>query len=120
MQDDQPVPDVDQLARIRAERAGAPDAAQVADVIRLALEAGATSDQVLNAPNLGELILDLDLRPLGQETAGEVVAGVGIGWQEAAPFLRAIGIPVDPAERLTDGEADAIRLVVGGGQRTPG
>jgi adenylate cyclase len=120
MKDEQPVPDVDQLARIRSARAGAPELAQVADVIRLALEAGATSDQVLNAPNLGELILDLELRPLGPETAGEVVTDVGVGWEEAAPLLRAIGIPVDPAERLTEGESDAIRLLVGGGREVLG
>ncbi|MGB7053151.1 MAG: adenylate/guanylate cyclase domain-containing protein [Acidimicrobiales bacterium] len=120
MEAEQPDPDVDQLARIRSARAGAPDPAQVADVVRLALEAGATSDQVLNAPNLGELILDLELRPLGPETAGEVVTDVGVGWGEAAPFLRAIGIPVDPAERLTQGESDAIRLVVGGAREVLG
>jgi adenylate cyclase len=120
MEDDQPVPDVDQLARIRAERSGGVDPEEVAAVIRLALEAGATSDQVLNAPNLGEMILDLELRPLGQETAGGVVAEVDVGWEEAAPFLRAIGIPVNPAERLTDAEADAIRLFVGGAREVLG
>ncbi len=39
---------------------------------------------------------------------------LGVDWEDAKPFLRAIGMPVDPAERLTDGEADAIRLIVSG------
>jgi adenylate cyclase len=120
MEDDQPVPDVDQLARIRAERSGGLDPVEVAAVIRLALEAGATPEQVLNAPNLGEMILELELRPLGQETAGEVVTEVGVGWEEAWPFLRAIGIPVDPNERLTEGEAGAIRLIIGGAREVLG
>lgn len=120
MDEEPTVPDVDQLTHLRARSAGPLDPAEVAEVVRLALDVGATPDQIVAATNLGEMILDLQLRPLGQETVGEVVAGSSVNWEEAEPYLLAIGIPVDPAERLTDGEADAIRLIVGGARRLLG
>ena len=113
MHEDPAVPDVEELARVRAERSGL-DPAEVADVVRFALEAGATPDQILTAENVGELILGLQLRPLGSQSVGQAVADLSVDWADALPFLRAMRMPVDRDERVTDDEADAIRLIVGG------
>jgi len=86
----------------------------IVDLVRLALETGATPEEIVASTNLGELVLDLQLRPLGTLTVGEVVAESGLGWSSAEPFLAALGVPTDPAARLTDAEADVVRLLVGG------
>jgi adenylate cyclase len=97
------------------------DRDDVADVVGLALELGVTPAEIIeSAPTIGELILDRHLRPLGSRTAGEAVTEAGVPWTDAEPFLWAVGLRADPAERLTDDEAETVRLVVGGAREVLG
>jgi adenylate cyclase len=105
-------PDIEQLVEASASNPQATDAADLAELVRMALDSGATPADITSADNLGLLVLDRALRPSGARTAGEVVADTGHDWQDAEPYLRALGVPTDPAGPVTDGEAEAIRLIV--------
>ncbi len=118
---DAPGPDIERLVDACAESGWAFDRGDVAEVVGLALELGVTPAEIIDSgATLGELILDRHLRPLGPQTAGEVVGELGLDWPDAEPFLRAVGLRVDPAEHLTDDETDAIRLIVGGAREVLG
>ena len=80
------------------------------ELVRLAIERGATEDDLARTTNLGELILDLTLRPRSSQTVGDVVRDAGIDWDTAARLLTSTGLPVDPAQPVTAEEADTIRL----------
>jgi adenylate cyclase len=104
--------DIDRLAQLCVGDS-AFDVADVAELVRLALRLGASPEDVANVRDVGVLILDRRLRSPGARTAGEVVAECGLDWEGDEPYLRASGLPVDPGGRVTDGEAEAIRLIVG-------
>ncbi len=110
MEEDGAGPDEEELdgLGLRDPRATSPGGAEL---VRYVLSLGATVEDVVAAPNLGELALDINLRPRGELTMGEVVEAAGLEWVKAAPLLRALGLCADPAVRTTPGEADAVRLI---------
>jgi adenylate cyclase len=93
-----------------------PDAQDDADqreLIRYAMSQGATPEEVAQAPNLGELALDLTLRPRGPLPLREVAAAAGIDWPTTLRLATAIGLPTDPEFHVTADEAGSIRLLAG-------
>ena len=87
------------------------DAEERDELIRYALERGATAAEVDASTNLGELALDLHLRPRTAMTFRDVAEEVGIDWVRAERLLTASGLPVDPDARVTAGEAATLRLL---------
>ena len=55
--------------------------------------------------------MDLTLRPRLDITIAEAVAEDGLDWAQAERLLRALGLPTDPAARLTNEERVAIRVL---------
>ena len=65
------------------------------------------------ASNLGELALDMTLRPRGPLTLREVAASTGIDWPTTLRLMTSAGLPTDPAFPVTADEAEALRLFAG-------
>ena len=84
VREDPPTPAADELERLDVYDPQAPDAADHLELIRYVLALGATLEDVTTAANLGELALDLTLRPRGPLTLGEAAAAAGIDWPTAA------------------------------------
>jgi adenylate cyclase len=101
----------EELAGLGLYDPAAPDATDRLKLLRYALALGATVEQIAAAPNLGELALDLNLRPGPQSTLAEVVDDVGIEWAQAERLLTALGFPLDPDQLMTVDEAAALRLL---------
>jgi adenylate cyclase len=91
----------------------AQDAADQHELIRYAMSRGATAEEVAQAPNLGELALDLTLRPRGPLPLREVAASAGIDWPTTLRLMTAAGLPTDPDFPVTADEAASIRLLAG-------
>lgn len=106
-----PSPDGGELERLGLRDPRASKAADRTELIRYVLSRGATLEEVVASANLGELALDLSLRPRTELSMGEVVEAAGLEWAQAEPLLRALGLSADPAARTTAGEADAVRLI---------
>ena len=111
MTDERSEPDADRLERLGLYDPSAPDATDRLELIRYVMSLGATVEEVAAAPNLGELALDLNLRPHGQLTLGEVVAATGIEWPTAQRLMTAIGLSTDPDVLITEDEEAAVRLL---------
>jgi adenylate cyclase len=77
-----------------------------------ATELGATPEQIARASSLGELALDLHLRPQPVATIAAVVADLGVDWAYAERLITALGFPRDRDQLVTAAEADALRLLV--------
>lgn len=88
----------------------APDAAERLELIRYVMSLGATVEDVATSTNLGELALDINLRPRGSLTLSDLVAATDIDWPTAQQLMTAIGFSTDADVPLTEGEAAAIRL----------
>lgn len=91
--------------------AGADDDADRRELLRLVFELGASSEDVARSTNLGELALDLQLRPRGTATLGEVVESAGLDWTSARRLVTALGLPGDEKVVITTAEAEAVRLL---------
>ncbi len=89
----------------------APNAADRLTLLQEALLLGASRDELIACTNLGELVMDLTLRPRLDITIAEAVAEDGLDWAQAERLLRALGLPTDPAARLTNEERVAIRVL---------
>ena len=89
----------------------APDTADRLQLIQYVLGLGATPEDVAGASNLGELALDLTLRPRGSLTLGEVAASAGIEWPTTLRLMTAIGLSTDPDLPVTAGEAETVQLL---------
>lgn len=72
---------------------------------------GATVQQISESRSLGDLALDLNLRPGPRFELGEVVATAGLEWEDAERLLTALGLPAGPEASITSEEAAAIRLL---------
>ncbi|MGD0378919.1 MAG: adenylate/guanylate cyclase domain-containing protein [Acidimicrobiales bacterium] len=105
------LPEAEELERLGLYAPGAADAADRLELIRYVMARGATVEDVAAATNLGELALDMNLRPRMGTTLGEVVEASGIEWSQAQRLLRALGLSTDPEVSTTAGEADAVRLI---------
>ena len=100
---------------VRDESSGpAPDERR--KLIRYARERGATEEQIERASNLGELALDLTLRPEPIFVLADAVADLGVGWSYAERLFTALGFPADPGQRLTADEVNAVRVLVEAGR----
>jgi len=104
-------PTPDELARAGVYDPNAPDAEERLALMLVVLERGGTIDDIARSTNLGELALDLQLRPRSDTTLAEVVHRAGLDWPRAERFVRAAGITCDPDERVTDGEAATVELL---------
>ncbi len=89
-----------------------PENADRRELVALALELGATPETVaLTTEDLDELVLDLTLRPRGHATLGEVVGRLDIPLSQAQNLMRALGLPDEPQQLLTEDEATALTLL---------
>jgi adenylate cyclase len=91
----------------------AQDAADQRELVEYALSLGASPEEVARADNLGELALDLTLRPRGPLPLREVAASAGIDWPTTVRLMTAVGLPTDPDFPVTAGEAASVRLFAG-------
>ena len=64
------------------------------ELIRHARASGATAEEIEAAENIGELVLDLNLRPRLEFTLREVIDGAGIDWSRAQRLPRGHRNPV--------------------------
>lgn len=90
-----------------------PDAADRPELIRYAASLGATQADIDASSNLGELALDLTLRPRGSRTLREVASAAGIEWPTTLRLMTAVGLPTDPDYRVTEDEAATVQLLAG-------
>ncbi len=113
MTDDLPTPDADELERLGLYDLHAPDASERLELIRYVTGLGATLEGAAGATNLGELALDMTLRPRGSLTLREVAAAAGLDWPTTLRLMTAVGLPTDPDFLVTADEAAAVRLFAG-------
>jgi adenylate cyclase len=110
---DGPVPfPLDELQRRGLYDPDAADGPERLELIRYVMSLGATMDEIATSTNLGELALDVNLRPRGPLTVGLVVEALHIEWQTATRLLTALGMATARDEPVTEEEAEAIRLFV--------
>ncbi len=113
MTEDQPRPDPHELERPAWRDQDALNEAHEPELIRFVRGMGATPEDVASSTNLGELALDLTLRPRGPLPLREVLSDVGLDWPAALRLMTAAGLPTEPGFHVTAGEAAAIRLLAG-------
>jgi len=113
MTEDQPRPDAHELERLGQRDPDAQDAADQLELIRYVLSLGATPEDVTASTNLGELALDMALRPRGPLPLREVAQSVGIDWPTTVRLMTAVGLSTDPGYRVTADEAATVRLLAG-------
>ena len=122
MTGDQRRPDTNELELV-GQRDPDPDPlgeAHELELIRYVRSLGATPQDVAASTNLGELALDLSLRPRGALPLGEVAVDAGLDWPTALRLMTAVGLPTDPGFHVTADEAAAIRLLAGASNRLLG
>ncbi len=113
MTDDRQAPDPEELERLGLYEPDAPDAPDRLQLIRYVLDLGATLEDVARVPNLGELALDLTLRPRGPLPLHEVATAAGIDWPTTLRLMTAAGLSTDPDFPVTAAEAASVRLLAG-------
>jgi adenylate cyclase len=111
MAEDPQTPGADELERLGFYDPADPDAQERLFLIRYAISRGASLDDVSRAPNLGELALDMTLRPRGPLPLRAVAAAAGIDWPTTLRLMTAIGLPTDPDFPVTADEAAAVRML---------
>jgi adenylate cyclase len=110
MTEEQRGPDAHELERLGRRDT---DAAYELELIRLAQSLGATTEDLAETTNLGELALDLTLRPRGPLALAEVAADAGLDWATTLRLMTAVGLPTDPGYHVSAGEAAALGLLAG-------
>ncbi len=105
------LPDARELEHLGLLNPHEPGAADRLELIRYVLSLGATVEDVSVATNLGELALDLTLRPRGSLTLTDLVVATDIDWRTAQQLATAVGFSSDPDVPLTAGEAASLRLL---------
>ncbi len=111
MSEEPKLPDPDELERLGLYDPTAPDATDRLGLVHYVMSRGATVADVAAASNLGELALDLNLRPRTTRTLGDVVASTGMEWPAARQLIAAVGLATDPDAPVTADEAAAIELL---------
>jgi class 3 adenylate cyclase len=104
-------PDDEELERLGLFDPAASDAGDRLEMIRYAMGEGATVEDVGASTNLGELALDMQLRPRRAEIWGEVAEAAGLEWPTARRMLGALGLHAEPEETVRGGEAETLGLV---------
>jgi class 3 adenylate cyclase len=113
MADEPGIPGPDQLARLGVYDPSSVDAPERLALLRYLFSLGASVDQIeAAAASLGDLALDLALRPERPSRVGAVVADAGVAWDDAYRLLTAVGFSGDPDERITEAEAATALLLV--------
>jgi adenylate cyclase len=113
LSNDRQSPDADELERAGLYDPHAPDAQDRLELIRYVLSRGATLEEMARATNLGEVALDMTLRPRGPLPLREVAASSGLDWPATLRLMTAIGLSTDPDFPVTADEAAAVRLLAG-------
>ncbi len=111
MSEESRLPDPGELESLGLYDPGAIDATDRLGLIHYVMSRGATLADVAAAANLGELALDLNLRPRTTRTLGDVVASTGMPWLAASQLIAAVGLATDPDAPVTADEAAAIELL---------
>jgi adenylate cyclase len=109
--DEPRLPSAEDLQALGVYDPAADDADDRLELIHYALERGATIADVAAATNLGELALDMHLRPRTDTTLGEVVSRAGLEWDWAQRLLGAMGLDPDLSLRLTADEIATLELL---------
>jgi adenylate cyclase len=104
-------PDADELERLGLYDPAAPDAEDRMELIRYAMSVGATVKDIGTATNLGELALDMQLRPRGAEIWGDLAEAAGLDWPTAKRMLSALGLESEPDGPVRGGEAEILGLL---------
>jgi adenylate cyclase len=120
MTEDQRGPDTHELELLGQRDPDPLGEAHELELIRFVRSLGATPEDVTASTNLGELALDLSLRPRGPLPLCEVAADAGLDWPTALRLMTAVGLPTDPGFHVTADEAAAIRLLAGASNRLLG
>jgi adenylate cyclase len=105
--------DAAELERLGLYDPSSLDAAERLGLLGDALALGASIEELRRKSNLGELIVDLKLRPRLATTLGDAARETGLAWDDAERLLGAMGLPIDPGVRITEDELVAIRLLAG-------
>ena len=113
MTEDPPTPDPHELERLGRRDPDELQAALRARTDPLRAEPGRNRRGRGGATNLGELALDLSLRPRGPLPLREVAVDAGLDWPTTVRLMTAVGLPTDPDYHVTADEAAAIRLLAG-------
>ncbi len=104
-------PTLEELTRLGLYAPEAPDAADRLALLRYVLARGATVEQITASKGLGDLALDLNLRPGPRLELQDVVANSGLAWDDAERILTALGLPERPDDVVTVEEAAAVQLL---------
>jgi hypothetical protein len=99
------MPAAHELEHLGQRDPDAQDAADQLELIRYVLHLGASPEEVAAATNLGELALDLSLRPRGALALREVAEEAGLDWPTTVRLMTAVGLSTDPEYRVTADEA---------------
>jgi adenylate cyclase len=102
-----------ELERLGVYDRDGPGAAEQLRLLGHAIALGASREELEERSNLGELILDLKMRPRLEVTLGDAVGETGLAWTDAERLLGAFGLPTDPRSRVTADELVAVRLLAG-------
>ena len=113
MTEDPRAPDSHEQERLGRRDPDELQAAYELELVRYVRSLGATAEDVAASSNLGELALDLSLRPRGPLPLREVAVDAGLDWPTTVRLMTAVGLPTDPGYHVTADEAAAIRLLAG-------
>ena len=120
MTDEPPTPGAHEPESLGRRDADALEAAYDLELIRFVRSLGASAEDVAASTNLGELALDLTLRPREPVPLREVAREAGLDWPTTVRLMAAVGLSSDPDSHLTAGEAAAVRLLAGASNRLLG
>jgi adenylate cyclase len=118
--EDRSVPDPDELERLGLYDPSQADAPDRLELIHYVMGLGAAFEEVAASSDLEELAMDLNLRPRGPSTLGEVAKSLAIDLESAQRLCRALGLAADPDQPMTIDEAATIRLLAVEGQQLIG
>jgi adenylate cyclase len=110
---DHRTPELGELVRAGVYDPDAPGAADRLELIRYVLERGATLEEVALSSGLGDLALNLTLRPGSTLTVADVTVRAGIGQHDAMQLLSALGLPLEPDQTMTADEAEVVVFLAG-------
>ncbi len=111
MSADRSVPDADELERLGLYDPSTPDALDRLELIQYLVTLGAALEDVAASTDLEELALDINLRPRGPSTLGQVVRALDIELDETQRLCMALGLSTEPDRPMTADEAETVRLL---------
>jgi adenylate cyclase len=118
--EDRSVPDADELERLGLYDPAAPDSVDRLELIHYVMALGATLEDVVASADLEELAMDINLRPRGPFTLGEVAASLDIELEVAQRLCTALGLSTDPDKPMTIDESETVRLLAVDGKELLG